>query len=145
MNELQYRVNFLLTVVQSLISLGTGLIALWLVFSHTTTLHGWQPDELLAVMRVYTIMNGVVNAGIQPNMQRLMTDIQQGTLDFALTKPEDAQVLVSVREVKIWQAVDIITALIVLGIALVHLGGHVGLPEALAFVYLLLLGGILMY
>ena len=36
----------------------------------------------------------------------LMQDVQQGTLDFALTKPEDAQILVSVRQVRIWQVVE---------------------------------------
>ena len=51
---------------------------------------------------------------IQPNMQRLMEDIRRGTFDFVLTKPEDAQVLVSVREVRIWQRVDVLIGLVVL-------------------------------
>ena len=37
-----------------------------------------------------------------------MNDVREGTLDFVLTKPEDSQVLVSVREVRIWQTVDIV-------------------------------------
>ena len=39
-----------------------------------------------------------------------MEDVQQGTLDYALTKPEDAQVLVSVREFRIWQSVDVVSS-----------------------------------
>ena len=38
-------------------------------------------------------------------MMRLTEDVVQGKLDHALTKPVDAQMLVSVREVQIWQAV----------------------------------------
>ena len=41
MNELQYRANFVLQIFQALVALATGLISLWLIFSQTTTLHGW--------------------------------------------------------------------------------------------------------
>ena len=36
MNELQYRVNFFVQLLQSLIQVGTGLVMLSLVYSHTT-------------------------------------------------------------------------------------------------------------
>ena len=36
MNELQYRVNFFVQLFQSLIQVGTGLVMLSLVYSHTT-------------------------------------------------------------------------------------------------------------
>ena len=145
LNELQYRVNFFIQLLQSLIALGTGLIGLALVFSHTTTLHGWTPPQLLAVMGVQTLMGGIIATFIDPNMQRLMEDVQQGTLDYALTKPTDAQLLVSVREVRIWQVVNILLGLGVLGVALVLIGGHVGAGEALAFVAALALGAIMIY
>ncbi|MGQ0604732.1 MAG: hypothetical protein ACT4QE_23885, partial [Anaerolineales bacterium] len=38
LNELQYRVNFFIQLLQSFIALGVGLVGLWLVFSHTTEL-----------------------------------------------------------------------------------------------------------
>ena len=91
LNELQYRVNFFLQLLESLVALGIGLVGLGLVFDHTTALAGWGRPELLAVMGVHILMGGFIRSLIQPNMLRLMDDIQQGTLDFALTKPEDAQ------------------------------------------------------
>ena len=66
-------------------------------------------------------MGGVIGTVIQPNMIRLMEDVRQGTLDFVLTKPEDAQVLVSVREVRIWQAVDVVVGVVVLAVAVARL------------------------
>ena len=36
MNDLQYRVNFALQILQSLLALATGLIVLALVYSHTS-------------------------------------------------------------------------------------------------------------
>lgn len=90
-------------------------------------------------------MGGVIGSLIQPNMQRLMGDVRQGTLDFVLTKPEDAQVLISVRQVRIWQLTDVALGLAVLAGGLGQLGGRAGALEALAFVVALLLGASMIY
>jgi ABC-2 type transport system permease protein len=145
MNELQYRVNFFVQLFQSLLSLVTGLVGLALVFSHTQELAGWSRSELLAVMGVHILMGGLIRTGIQPNMERLMGDVQEGTLDYALTKPVDSQVIVSVREVRIWQAMDILMGAIVLGWALAEMQARIGAWQALAFGAALLMGGLMIY
>ncbi|HSI97568.1 MAG TPA: ABC-2 family transporter protein, partial [Gaiellaceae bacterium] len=81
----------------------------------------------------------------QPNMTRLIEDVREGKLDFALTKPEDAQVLVSVREVRIWQAVDVVSGLAVLGFGLSRITADVGVLDSLAFAVALALGAVLIY
>jgi ABC-2 type transport system permease protein len=144
-NEMQYRVNFFIQLGQSLISLATGLIGLWLVFSHTTDLNGWSQSELLVVMGIFVLMGGVINALIQPNMTRLLEEIQQGTLDYALTKPADAQGLVSIREFRLWSLTDVIVGMIVLSYGVYHYQGSVGFGEALMFMLALFLGSILIY
>lgn len=145
MNELQYRVNFFVQLLQSLVSIGTGLIGLWLVFSHTANLDGWTPAQLLVVLGVYTLMGGLIQTTIQPNMERLMSDIQDGTLDYALTKPEDAQLIVSVREVQIWQMVDVITGLVIVILASLRLQAQIGPLQVLSFLFVLILGGMMIY
>jgi ABC-2 type transport system permease protein len=145
LNELQYRANFAIQVFQSVIALGTGLAVLALVFSQTTALNGWSEPELLIVMGVHILMGGVIGMVIQPNMVRLMEDIRRGSLDFVLTKPEDPQVLVSVRDIQIWQAVDGLTGAIVIVVAVAQLGGAVGLGQALLFGLAFVLGGLTIY
>lgn len=145
LNELQYRANFAIQLFQSAIALGTGLAVLALVFGQTDDLAGWSQPELLAVMGVHVLMGGVIGTFIQPNMVRLMGDIRQGTLDYVLTKPEDAQVLVSIREVRFWQAVDIVIGGVVLAFAVAQLGGGVGAVQAAAFGAALLLGAVMIY
>lgn len=145
LNELQYRVNFFLQLLQSLIALATGLVGLSLVFSHTQALAGWGRPELLAVMGVHILMGGFIRALIQPNMERLMADVREGTLDYALTKPADAQGLISVREIRLWQLVDVIIGLVVLVVAVAQLRGQLGVWQALAFVAALLCGGVMIY
>jgi ABC-2 type transport system permease protein len=145
LNELQYRANFAVQLFQSAIAAGTGLAVLALVFGQTTNLNGWTQSELLAVMGVHIFMGGVIATIIQPNMIRLMEDIRQGTLDFVLTKPEDAQVLVSVREIRIWQAVDCLVGAIVIVVAVVQLQVSFGLGQVLAFGFTFILGGLTIY
>lgn len=145
MNELQYRVNFFIQLFESSVALATGLIGLSLVFTHTTELAGWSQPELLAVMGVHILMGGLIQALIQPNMVRLAEDVQQGTLDYILTKPADAQLLISVREIRIWQFVNMLLGLIVLGTALGLIGGQVGALQALVFVFALFCGGLMIY
>jgi ABC-2 type transport system permease protein len=96
-------------------------------------------------MGVHILMGGVIGALIQPSMERLRTDIREGTFDFVLTKPEDVQVLASVREIRIWQTVDVIVGLAVLAVATAQLEGSLGIVEALAFVAALVLGGLMIY
>lgn len=154
MNELQYRVNFFIQILQSFIALGTGLVGLALVFEHTPDLAGWTRPELLAVMGVHILMGGLIQAAITPNMGRLMGEIQDGTLDFTLTKPADAQLIISVREFRLWQLVDVLLGLVVVGIAAVDMQARVAAGEALGavgalpvlmFVGALLLGGVMVY
>ena len=145
LNELQYRVNFYVQVLQAGIGLVTGLAGLGIVFSHTDNLGGWRPAELLALLGIFFLVNGAIQLVIQPSMQRFMEDVRQGTLDFMLTKPADSQVLVSIRQVEIWKLVNVFLGLIVLGIALVQLQVVVGAGQALAFGVTLLAGGAIVY
>lgn len=145
LNELQYRINFFVAAFQALLSVGIGLAVLALVYSHTASLNGWSESELLVVLGVQLLLGGVVTTAIQPNMQQLTEDVQQGKLDFVLTKPEDAQTLVSLRVIQIWQSVDILSGAIVIAVGAARVGGGLGALHALAFVGLLLLGAFLLY
>ncbi len=145
MNELQYRINFFLQLIQSLLTVGTGLVILAVVFSKTDELGGWDRPQLLAVMGVFTLVGGVIRTFIQPNMQRVVEDVRQGKLDFALTKPADAQLLVSVRDVRFWQLTDVLVGMAVLVVALVQMRSTTQWHHVVAFVGLLLSGLVSIY
>jgi ABC-2 type transport system permease protein len=145
LNELQYRVNFFVQLLQALIQVGTGLVMLSLVYSHTTELNGWTQSELLSLLGVQILLGGVIHTLIQPNMEKLMEDVQRGTLDYALTKPEDAQVLVSVRQVRIWQVVEMISGLVLLIVGLTGVKSSIGVGDAVGFAFALGIGAVLVY
>lgn len=145
LNELEYRANFFIQSFQALLGLLVALGGLQIVFNHTADLGGWQPAELLALVGVYQIIGGLINTVINPSMQRFMEDVRKGTLDFVLTKPADAQLLVSVREFRIWRVVDVFLGSAVLVVALVRLGERVGWQQALLFGLALLCGAAIVY
>jgi ABC-2 type transport system permease protein len=145
MNEMQYRANFFVAAFQSLLAVGVGIAVLALVYSHTTTLNGWTESELLIILGVQILLGGVVHAAIQPNMERIADEVRDGKLDFALTKPQDSQLIVSVRQMNLWQAVDVLSGAIVIGVGVSRLHGGIGAGHALSFFGLLALGAILLY
>lgn len=144
-NELQYRLNFFIQILQSLIALAVGLIGLALVFDYTNDLNGWSQPELLAVMGIFILMGGVIRSTIQPNMQRLMDEIRDGVLDFALAKPVDSQFIASVREFRFWQLVDVALGLVIIGISIQRMGERLSPLDILAFIAALLMGAVMIY
>jgi ABC-2 type transport system permease protein len=145
MNELQYRTNLIIQLVQSTMGLATALLGLGIVFSKTDTLAGWRPAELLAIVGVYTLVSGITQLVVRPSLARFMEDVRLGTLDFILTKPVDAQILASMRQIEVWKLVDVVVGLVVLAVAIGQLGTSVGPAEAISFLVALLAGVTIIY
>ena len=145
MGELAYRVNFYVQLFQSLVELATALTGLAVIFSYTQNLAGWSPNEMLALVGVYFITGGLIGLVIQPSLEQFITAVRDGTLDFTLIKPEDAQFLMSFQVVNIWKLIDIVMGFAVLITALIRLQSRVGAGQALAFGLMLLTGAVIIY
>jgi ABC-2 type transport system permease protein len=145
MGEVAYRANFFVQLFQSLLELGASLAGLAVIFTYTDNLGGWQPAEVLALVGIYFLMGGVIGLVIRPSMEQFIESVRTGTLDFTLTKPEDAQLLVSIHRVEIWSLLDIVMGFGVLGTALVLLREKIGVVEAGEFIVMLAAGGVIVY
>jgi ABC-2 type transport system permease protein len=143
--ETAYRINFFVQLFQSILNLGISLAGLAIIFSFTSTLGGWRPDEVLALVGVYFLVGGMIGLIIQPGMEDLIDSVRHGTLDFTLTKPVDAQLMASIQRVDIWKLIDIMLGFGVLIWALVRLGAAIGVLQALTFVAMLVSGGMIIY
>jgi ABC-2 type transport system permease protein len=145
MGELAYRVNFYVQLFQSLVELATALTGLAVIFSYTTVLAGWTSNEMLALVGVYFITGGLIGLVIRPSLEQFITSVRDGTFDFTLVKPEDAQFLMSFQVVNIWKLIDIVMGSAVLTTALIRLGGKVGPAQAASFGLMLLIGALIIY
>ena len=145
MGEMQYRLNFFVQVFQSVLQLGTAIAGLAVIFTYTHSLGGWRPEEVLVLVGVYTLVGGMIGLVIYPSMEQFISSVRDGTLDFTLVKPVDAQLLISVHAVDIWKLIDIGLGIGVLVFALIRLGAQVGLSQAALFIGMLLTGSAIIY
>ena len=144
-NELQYRVNFFVQLLQSLVGLAVGLVSISLVFRYTDQLGGWKQPDLLIVMGIYITVGGFIATLVQPNMERLLREIHRGSLDFALLKPVDSQVMASIRDLRFWALTDVVMGLIVVGVGVTRLGRGIVAWQGFTFACALLLGCVVIY
>ncbi|GAA0933061.1 ABC transporter permease [Virgisporangium aurantiacum] len=145
MYELQYRINFFLQLFQSLLATATGLTVIALVYGQVAELNGWNRSELLVVLGVFTVLGGLVQSVIKPNLMQFMEEVADGKLDFVLAKPADAQLLVSIRAVRFWPVVDMVVGAVVVVVGAAGLTPSPAPADVLGFVAGLVLAGVILY
>jgi len=145
LGELAYRANFFIQLFESTLELATAIAGLAVIFSYTDRLGGWTPDQVLALVGVFFLVGGGIRFVLQPSLEQLIESVRDGTLDFTLVKPEDAQLVSSIQRVEIWKLTDVGLGIGVLAVALGRLGGHVGVIQAVQFAAALIAGGIIVY
>ena len=145
LGETAYRANFWIQMFESGLNLAMALAAIAVVFSQTSTLGGWLPAELAALIGVYFLVLGAINLVVAPSLTKFMEDVVMGNLDYTLTKPADAQLLVSFAEFRIWRAIDFVLGACVLAAALALQATDAGAVDAAYFGVTLVCGTIIVY
>lgn len=131
--ELEYRVNFLSNTVMSLFWVVWAGIGVSVYFRFTDSVAGWTYPELLVVVGLFFAVNGLRQAVFDPNLERMTDYVRNGTLDFLLTKPVDAQFMASFRHVGVYNLLDPFIGLGLAAVGLVLHGRGVGPGEIGAF------------
>ncbi|MFQ5429293.1 MAG: ABC transporter permease [Phycisphaerae bacterium] len=144
-NFAAYRFDFAVRFFVSLVHLFAELIAIWTIFSNTQTLRGWEWQHMLVLVGVFRIIAGGIRISIVPNMHRLLTDIREGTLDFVLLQPVNAQFLVSIREFVFWRIADVILGATAVVWGCVSIQSRVGPGQVLVFIAMLAAGFVIVY
>ncbi|HEY4223596.1 MAG TPA: ABC-2 family transporter protein [Myxococcota bacterium] len=106
--ELEYRSNFFLAALASLGNIGGSIFSLTLFYRGGGGFPDWTIDQSLVVLGLFTAFSGVVATILSPNLSRIVQHVEQGTLDFILLKPIDAQLQVSVRVLSPWGVPDLL-------------------------------------
>lgn len=115
--ELEYRINFLLATLSSIGNLVGSLFGLFLFYQTGYTFEGWNWEEALIVLGVFTLLTGFSATFLSPNLNQIVRQVQEGTLDFVLLKPISSQFWLSMRTVSPWGIPDIAFGLILIGYA----------------------------
>ncbi len=141
--ELEYRFNFIIAAISSLGNLTGSLFGLFLFYRTGYKFDGWIWEEALIVLAVFTILQGLSAIFLIPNLNRIVQQVQEGTLDFVLLKPISSQFWLSTRTVSPWGLPDLIFGFLLLGYAGSKLG--LGVSNYLLSLLPLLCGIISLY
>lgn len=115
--EMEYRMNFIMAALSSLMTLGGTVIMLFLFYRTGYEMGGWPWRDALVVVGAFTFLEGMQSTFMTPNRTRVTEHVREGTLDFVLIKPINSQFWLSVRTISLWGLPNI-----VLGLAIVAFG-----------------------
>ena len=137
--EMEYRANFMARTMMGLFWVGVTIIGATVFFTHTDNIGGWSYDETLVIVGLFTLMGGVIQMLLQPNVQKIIEMVRLGTLDFVLTKPVNSQFLASLRYSQLFSAVDVIAGVAIIAVALGRMGYS---PDAAAIMMFVVMFGM---
>jgi ABC-2 type transport system permease protein len=143
--SIEYRANLLLDLFEEAVIVVTSLLAVVVMFSHTSAINGWTLGQMIVLLGVYYLIQGAQSVVFETSFERFMEHVRLGTLDFILIKPANSQFMVSARHVQIAQLGQMALGLLLVGVGVVQVGAAVGLFEIVAFVLTLVCGLALVY
>jgi ABC-2 type transport system permease protein len=140
-----YRANFVFGVARLIIVVGTSIGAALVLFQYTDAMNGWTLPEMITLLGVYYVIQGLGDLMFLPSITKLMEQIRLGTFDFVLLKPASSQFLASTRYVEPTQV-----ASLVVGFGVAAYGASRMTPPPspfamLSFVFALACGAALVY
>jgi ABC-2 type transport system permease protein len=121
--ELEYRINFLIATFTSIANLVGSIFGLFLFYRTGYTFEGWSWSEATIVLGLFTFLQGFSATFLVPNLNRIVEQVEQGTLDFVLLKPISSQFWLSMRIVSPWGLPDLLFGIILI----VYSGSQLGL------------------
>lgn len=143
MLAMQYRADFLIDGVISIFWTLTALVPIVVIYAERPTVAGWSFGAALLVIGWFTALQGVLEGAINPSLATVVEQIRQGTLDFSLLKPADAQFLVSTARFLPWRMTNAVSALAIFAYAF-HQLGTVPRAEHVAVAALLFVNAIVL-
>ena len=143
--EMEYRVNFVLNTLLSVLWLGVRLAAVLAFFVHRDTIGGWTLPEALIVLGLFNIFSGIIDTVLRPNVDQIVEHIRKGTMDFILTKPVNSQFMASLRQFVVWNLADVFLGFGVIFYALGRLDVTPSPLQVAIFGALLIAGVVIVY
>jgi len=107
----QYRFDFLVDGVLVIFWITVGLAPLYVAFSARPSVSGWTYETSLVVIGWFVLLKGILEGAVNPSLAQVVEQIRQGTLDFVLLKPADAQFLVSTSRFEVFRVVNLFVAI----------------------------------
>lgn len=106
--EIEYRVNFAVSVVVSIISVSLAILAYQILYSYTDNVAGWSRAEVLMVLGIFRMVEALIEILIARNMWSIANYIREGEMDYLLVRPVSSQFLATMRIVNLSEVVNLL-------------------------------------
>ncbi len=134
--EMAYRANFFISILHSVLNLGTGVLGLVVLFGQVQVIQGWEMPAALTLLGVYLTIGGLRNLFFGPSLDQLVGmdgEIWTGKFDFTLLRPVNVQFLASFRHWRLFALFDLLLALGTLGVGIAQLQHTLTWVEIVSF------------
>lgn len=111
-NNLEFRVNFVLRIFADVTWYIGQLLAFEVILSHTGTIAGWNSDHIRVFLGLLFLADSIFMTLFHENIDNLSTKVKKGELDLLLVKPVDSQFMVSFSRLNPSYFINFIFALI---------------------------------
>lgn len=106
--ELEYRLNFVIATLTSIANLAGSIFGLFLFYRTGYRFQNWNWEQAKIVLGLFTLLQGFSNTFLVPNLNKIVEQVERGTLDFVLLKPINSQFWLSTRSVSPWGIPDLL-------------------------------------
>lgn len=146
--DLAYPANWWISLLHSLLNLGTGVLGMAVLFGQVDSLRGWDFASALALVGVYLTVGALRELFIGPGLESLAglgQEIVTGSFDFSLLRPVNTQFLVAFRKWRLLALVDLALGIGVIVAAVLRAPTPPGAANLLAFFFALILSAVVLY
>ncbi len=120
--QMEYRANFIVQMISSLVAFVGALLGLSVLFGDDAGLGGWSLLEAQVLVGVFLLLEGLTEVLVYPNVRKIAEMVRTGTMDFTLLKPIDSQFSVSSRNVNVFAFPNVLLGFGLMVYALIKLG-----------------------
>ena len=145
MREMEFRSNFVLGIIRQFLWLFTFLFSISVIFQNTDAIYGWTKEEVILILALSRIFEGILDITISRNIAEFPGFIQKGTFDYILTKPLPSQLYMAFRTVNIYIIGNVIAGLLLFGTLIASGSITITLSNGFLFLWVSAMGLITFY
>jgi len=144
-NMFAYRANFINSIIGSVGWATVSISSIFLLTSKTSSVFGWDRQELLLLVGIYNILNGMFIIFFARNFERFSKLIHFAQLDSILLKPIDSQFQISLSLFNITGLARVIIGIIFCWFIAPTLHIHLSIVTEVFFLLFLAVSMIIFY
>src|SRR5439155_10469544 len=140
---IEYRANLLLDLFEEVIIVVTSLAAVLVLFSHTGVINGWTLPQMIVLLGVYYLIQGINSVVFEASFERFMEHVRLGTLDYILIKPANSQFMISMRHFQVAELGQLGLGALLVFVGVAQIDRQIGVIEVVLFAATLTCGLLL--